>query len=130
MDLRSLFSEMSTGSFERSGKDNNRKTKLSRSRLARGLRHAGLPLDRAVVDQLVSAYSTARRTSGLSYANFHHMVHSKGLADSSAPMAGVTIDGGGDLAGTGTRRAGTLEQQASSVMVYIAYAEVTLPSYV
>lgn len=112
MDLRSLFSEMSKGRNKRE----ESKTKLSRSRLARGLRYAGLPLDRSVVDQLVAVYSTGRGERGLSYADFHRMVHSKGLAGSALTAGGS--QGGDDLTeGGGARRggfaggAGTLDEQ-------------------
>lgn len=89
MDLRSMFSEMCNGRKDRTGT----KERLTGSRLARGLRHAGLPLDRAVVDQIVSAYSSEGRRGGLSYADFHLMLHSKGLPDSAVSGAGGISNG-------------------------------------
>lgn len=114
---------MSTGSdrSKSSGKDsstttnrNSRKSsKLSRSRLARGLRHAGLPLDRIVVDQLVSVFSTARRADSLSYADFHRMVHCKGLAEAGVAHSSVEMGRtkwGGAYAGG----VGALDEQVRS----------------
>lgn len=96
MDLRTLFSEMCDGKH-------GTRERLSKSRLARGLRHAGLPLDRTVVNQLAAAYSTAVGRSsggGLSYTDFHRMVHSKGLAVASLAGGGAAGAGGSDLQGT------------------------------
>lgn len=84
-----MFSEMCNGKKDRTGT----KDRLTGSRLARGLRHAGLPLDRAVVDQIVSAYSSEGRRGGLSYADFHLMFHSKGLPDSALSGAGGLSNG-------------------------------------
>lgn len=94
MDLRALFTEMCNGNSvsgsSHTGKRRDRKgTKetLSSSSLVRGLKHAGLPLDRAVVKLLVAAFSTSGAGGGrgrrhhylLSYADFHRMVNCKGL---------------------------------------------------
>lgn len=104
MDLRALFTEMCDGrskkgfSDSRSGKGT--KESLSSSRLARGLKHAGLPLDRALVNLLVGAFSTSgggRHHSALSYADFHRMVHCDGLLAGGSAMLGA---GGGGPAGT------------------------------
>lgn len=104
MDLRALFTEMCDGGGKkgdrsrRSGK--NATESLSSSRLARGLRHAGLPLDRALVNLLVAAFSTSgggRHHSVLSYTDFHRMVHCDGLLAGGSAMLGA---GGGGPAGT------------------------------
>ena len=115
MDLRALFTEMcdssssSDGGKSGRGKRNGKKEKLSGSRLARGLRHAGLPLDRAVIDLLIATFSTAGGSGlRLSYADFHRMVHCEGLmagGSAAAEMGGV-----GGYAG----RHGTLEEQVRS----------------
>lgn len=95
MDLRVLFTEMCDGSSnsgsrtsKRRGRKSTKET-LSSSNLARGLRHAGLPLDREVVKLLVAAFSTSsaggpggrgrRNHHLLSYADFHRMVNCDGL---------------------------------------------------
>ncbi|CAN0065989.1 unnamed protein product, partial [Ectocarpus sp. 13 AM-2016] len=107
MDLRALFTEMcddgsSSGGGGGSGGGRDKRhsssnenrgteTTLSTSCLARGLRHAGLPLDRGLVSLLVATFSTSGggggRRSGrgrhrhhlvLSYADFHRMVNCEG----------------------------------------------------
>ncbi|CAM9116657.1 unnamed protein product, partial [Hapterophycus canaliculatus] len=98
MDLRALFTEMcddnsgsGSGGSRTSKRRDRKSTKetLSSSSLARGLRHAGLPLDRAVVKLLVAAFSVSeagcsggrkrRHHHLMSYADFHRMVHCDGL---------------------------------------------------
>lgn len=113
MDLRALFTKMCAGGAGKhagSGNDDshtgnkNSKDTLSSSRLARGLKHAGLPLDRALVNLLVAAFSTSgagrragrsRRhsSSSLSYADFHRMVHCDGLLTGGS--AALEAGGGG-----------------------------------
>ena len=113
MDLRALFTEIcdssgggGSGGKSSRGKRNGKKEKLSGSRLARGLRHAGLPLDRAVIDLLIAAFSTAGgRGLHLSYADFHRMVHCDGLM--AGGSAAAEMGGAGGYAG----RPGTLEEQ-------------------
>lgn len=104
MDLRALFTEMCDGSGKKGdrGSRGGKTTKesLSSSRLARGLKHAGLPLDRALVNLLVAAFSTSgggRHHSVLSYTDFHRMVHCDGLLAGVSAMLGA---GGGGAAGT------------------------------
>lgn len=104
MELRALFTEMCNGNSKK-GDSNRRRGKiakesLSSSGLARGLKHAGLPLDRALVNLLVAAFSTSgggRRHSVLSYTDFHRMVHCDGLLAGGSAMLGA---GGGGSAGT------------------------------
>lgn len=112
MDLRALFTEMCAGGGGKhagSGRDdsharnNSTKDNLSSSRLARGLKHAGLPLDRALVNLLVAAFSTSGagglgskvryHSSSLSYADFHRMVHCDGLL--AGGSAALEAGGGG-----------------------------------
>lgn len=82
------------------------KERLSGSRLARGLKHAGLPLDQVVIDQLVAAFSTsAGKGLRLSYADFHRMVHCDGLLAGSSAV--LEAGGVGGYAG----RPGTLDEQ-------------------
>lgn len=110
MDLRGLFTEMCDGGSKRSGSSSTET--LSSSCLARGLKHAGLPLDRALVNLLVAAFSTStgqgrgRGDGGgrgskhhyvLSYADFHRMVHCDGLL---AGGSGAQAAGGGGPAAT------------------------------
>lgn len=117
MDLRALFTEMcdsSGGENSRGGggkKRSGQTEKLSGSRLAAGLRHAGLPLDRAVVELLIAAFSNTGGRGGLrlSYADFHRMVHCDGLL-AGAGSASAEMGAGGGYAG----RPGTLEEQVRS----------------
>lgn len=114
MDLRALFTEMCDGgssgsSSKRGDRSSHRRGKatnesLSSSHLARGLKHAGLPLDRALVNLLIAAFSTSagggggrRHHSALSYTDFHRMVHCDGLLAGGSAMLGT---GGGGPAGT------------------------------
>lgn len=118
MDLRALFTEMGRGNSDKlsSSKRNTSKECLSGSRLARGLRHAGLPLDRTVVDQLIAAFSSGRGGgkghSRLSYADFHKMVHCSGLAAGGAELTGLGLEGGGSGGYAG--REGTLDEQVTT----------------
>ncbi|CAN0343330.1 unnamed protein product, partial [Pylaiella littoralis] len=126
MDLRALFTEMCAGGGGKhagSGRDdshahnNSTKDNLSSSRLARGLKHAGLPLDRALVNLLVAAFSTSGagglgskvryHSSSLSYADFHRMVHCDGLL--AGGSAALEAGGGG-----GSR---TLDEQIRSTLL-------------
>lgn len=76
------------------------KEQLSASRLAKGLRHAGLPLDRAVVDQLLEAFSSRGvRGRRLSYTEFHRMVHCDGLRSGGLE----TMDAEGNNSGSAGR---------------------------
>lgn len=77
------------------------KEQLSASRLAKGLRHAGLPLDRVVVDQLIEAFSfRGVRGRRLSYTEFHRMVHCDALR--SGGLETMDAEGRNGFAG-GTR---------------------------
>lgn len=115
IDLRALFTEMCDGGTSNSGHRNRRsstnikgssKERLSGSGLARGLKHAGLPLDRALVDQLVVVFSSGGgRGRRLAYADFHRMVHCDGLLE-----GGFGAMGGGSGVGY-AGRAGTLDEQ-------------------
>lgn len=109
MDLRALFTEMcdaSSSSSKNRREKSGKKEKLSGPRLARGLRHAGLPLDPAVVEMLVAAFSTAGgKGRHLSYVDFHRMVHCDGLLAGEAAIA--EAGGVGGYAG----RSGTLDEQ-------------------
>lgn len=74
------------------------------------MRHAGLPLEHAIVDQLVAAFATSRKGDRLSYADFHRMVHCHDLTMGAGGLeVGVADDNGaiGGLAG----REGSLEEQ-------------------
>eukprot|EP00903_Cladosiphon_okamuranus_P008645 g8289.t1 len=114
MDLRALFTEMCDGSSKK-GDSNSRRGKigkesLSSSGLARGLKHAGLPLDRTLVNLLVAAFSTSgggRRHSVLSYTDFHRMVHCDGLLAGGSAMLGAGRGGS----------AGTLDEQIRSSLL-------------
>ncbi len=115
MDLRGLFTEMCDAASKRSsggggGGGGHNKETLSSSGLARGLKHAGLPLDRALVNLLVAAFSTSgsgqdrdrglKHHYALSYADFHRMVHCDGL-----------LSGGFGAQSTGGGAAETLDEQ-------------------
>lgn len=109
MDLRGLFTEMCDGASKRSGGGGggHNKETLPSSGLARGLKHAGLPLDRALVNLLVAAFSTSgggrdrdkgsKHHYALSYADFHRMVHCDGLLSGGS---GAQSAGGGGAAET------------------------------
>lgn len=97
-----------------SNKERGTETTLSTSCLARGLRHAGLPLDRGLVSLLVAAFSTSGGGGGrrggrgrhhhhlvLSYADFHRMVNCEGLLEGASAVLGAR--GGG--------QSGTLDEQ-------------------
>lgn len=105
VDLRSMFSEMCGGKEGSS----STKDRLSASRLARGLKRAGLPVERSLAQELVAAYSNDGRGRGLSYTDFHLMVQSQGLPDSCVARG---RGGGVESQGFGGR-SGTLDEQVS-----------------
>lgn len=110
MDLRALFAEMCGDSKSKKVKSGRRaKGRLSASCLARGLKHAGLPLDRAVIDQLIAAFSTSSSLGGrrhrLSYADFYRMVRLERLA-LVATTASAEVGGNAG-------RTGMLEEQVN-----------------